>query len=150
MAFKVKGDWWIGRMLSALWVRLRGSTSGTVTVKASNITTDYDLVLPPAQGSSNQTLINDGSGNLSWGTQSGYRQEEFTLTLTDINNKYVLLATAPQTRANTKLTVWQGPEQRYFYDYVITDDNSGKRLSWSGKTLDGQLSENDVLIVFHD
>ena len=47
---------------------LDGSTSGNTTIKAAPTTTTYQLVLPAAQGTSNQTLFNDGSGNLTWGT----------------------------------------------------------------------------------
>lgn len=45
-----------------------GSGANTVTVEGPStaITTSYVLRLPTAQGSSNQVMTNDGSGNLSW------------------------------------------------------------------------------------
>jgi hypothetical protein len=58
-----------------LWtrtVKLRGSTSGTMTVQPAATVTDYTVTLPAAQGAANSVLTNDGSGVLSWGagTQS--------------------------------------------------------------------------------
>lgn len=47
---------------------LYGSTSGKLSLSSNPTTTDYNLIMPPAQGSSNQSLINDGFGNLTWGT----------------------------------------------------------------------------------
>lgn len=48
-------------------------TTGTSTRVgiAYNGSSGYGLILPSAQGSSGQTLQNDGSGNLSWVTPSG-------------------------------------------------------------------------------
>ncbi|MGH7974997.1 MAG: beta strand repeat-containing protein [bacterium] len=43
----------------------------TVTIEApTTVTTSYILKMPVVQGSVNTALINDGSGNLSWGTAS--------------------------------------------------------------------------------
>lgn len=47
-----------------------GLTSGTVTIGARAIAGTYTILLPNAQGGANTTLINDGSGNLSWGVAS--------------------------------------------------------------------------------
>jgi hypothetical protein len=38
---------------------------------AATMAADYTLTLPNAQGLSGQTLVNDGSGNFSWGAGSG-------------------------------------------------------------------------------
>lgn len=51
-------------------LELNGSTSGVLNITASPITTNYSLVMPPAQGTSGQTLQNNGSGVLSWVTPS--------------------------------------------------------------------------------
>jgi len=46
--------------------------TASVTLEApTTVTTSYVLQLPIAQGSSGQTLSNDGSGNLSWVTPAG-------------------------------------------------------------------------------
>jgi hypothetical protein len=52
--------------------KLQGPTSGVLTIKAANTTTDHTLTMPSTQGSANQVLTNDGSGNLSWNTPTIY------------------------------------------------------------------------------
>lgn len=49
-------------------VTLKGSTSGAVTLGVANAAGTYTVYMPNAQGSSGTSLVNDGSGNLSWGT----------------------------------------------------------------------------------
>ncbi|MGZ3744588.1 MAG: beta strand repeat-containing protein, partial [Pseudobdellovibrionaceae bacterium] len=46
--------------------QLNGLTSGSVTLQASAVTTNYSLTFPAAQGTAGQTLSNNGSGVLSW------------------------------------------------------------------------------------
>jgi hypothetical protein len=41
------------------WVRIKGPATGA---------SDYSLLLPNAQGANGQTLVNNGSGTLSWGS----------------------------------------------------------------------------------
>lgn len=55
--FEVNGD-----------LALNGSVSGKVAIQSPASPSSYTLTLPPAQGSANQTLLNDGSGILSWTT----------------------------------------------------------------------------------
>lgn len=47
------------------------ANTGAVTVGVPIGVTSYPITLPDAQGSANQTLINDGSGGLTWGTVGG-------------------------------------------------------------------------------
>ncbi len=42
-----------------------------INVSAPTLSTDYSLVLPTTDGSANQVLTTDGSGNLSWSTVAG-------------------------------------------------------------------------------
>jgi len=72
--------------------------------------------------------------------------EVFTLSNTDISNKFVTLSAAPATPANTKLDVVGGPTQAYGPDFTI----SSSQLSWSSLFLDGVLVAGDRLIVQHD
>lgn len=45
-----------------------GSTSGTFTLQPAAVTTSYSITMPGAQATgSGQTLVNNGSGTLSWG-----------------------------------------------------------------------------------
>lgn len=48
-----------------------GATSGAVTLSVPATITSYPIVLPSAQGAFSTILINDGAGNLSWGSASG-------------------------------------------------------------------------------
>lgn len=47
-------------------IKFYGTTTGYVGHKASDSTTNHNLIWPPAQGGPSKRLINDGSGNLSW------------------------------------------------------------------------------------
>jgi hypothetical protein len=49
-------------------IAFSGNTSGTVTISPAAAAGTYTLALPTAQGSANQTWINDGSGNMSFAT----------------------------------------------------------------------------------
>jgi len=51
-------------------VLLKGTTSGTVTLTVKAAAGTYTLTLPDSDGDAGQTLVSDGSGNLSWGTAS--------------------------------------------------------------------------------
>lgn len=53
--------------------KFQGQTSGdSVTLKANATTGAYTLTLPSADGSANQALVTNGSGQLSFATQLGY------------------------------------------------------------------------------
>lgn len=52
-------------------LRIEGTTSGYVGIKAVAAPTSHTLILPSAQGSAGTILTNDGSGNLSWGSAGG-------------------------------------------------------------------------------
>ena len=77
------------------------------------------------------------------------KSNTFVLTSTDITNKYVVLDTAPTQPLNTRLVVDGGPEQFYGDSFVVTLDNSGKRVSWSGLFLDGVLEASDKIMVIY-
>ena len=52
-------------------VKIAGATTGELTIKANDSTTDHTIKFPATQGSTDTVLTNDGSGNLSWATASG-------------------------------------------------------------------------------
>lgn len=66
------------------FLTLQGATSGRTRIKGNaSAITSYDLVLPAAQGAANQALINDGSGNFSWGSAgTGNGSADFDTTTT--------------------------------------------------------------------
>lgn len=55
---------------NAASLQMIGSTSGTFTQQPAATTTSYTVTWPNAQGSSGQTLENDGAGVLSWVTNA--------------------------------------------------------------------------------
>lgn len=59
-----------GNTIASGQVNFSGLTSGTVSIKARDVAGTYTVLLPNAQGGANTTLINDGAGNLSWGSLS--------------------------------------------------------------------------------
>lgn len=77
--------------------------------------------------------------------------QTFTLTLSDISNKYVDLATPPSTPTATRLSISGAPGMAYSTDFeVITNGIDIRRLSWNGKTIDGILESGDVVTVEYD
>lgn len=88
--------------------------------------------------------------NGAWGniasSGSGVHIEIFTLSGTDISNKYVTLAGTPTTPGKTQLDVIGGIRQAYTVDFT----SSGTQLSWSSLGLDGILSTGDILVVQYD
>ena len=68
---------------------LAGATSGTLTINPAGTTTGYSVTMPGGQGGVSTTLINDGSGNLSWGAGGGGGNTDFmigNLTVTVLTN----------------------------------------------------------------
>lgn len=55
--------------------RIYGATSGYISLNAAATTTSYVVKWPSAQGSAGQILSNDGSGNLSWATNTATGQK---------------------------------------------------------------------------
>lgn len=72
-----------------------------------------------------------------------YAVNRFTLTPTDITNKFVTLTSAPTLSTSTVLNIIGGVVQDYGTDFSV----SGSQLSWSGLFLDGVLIAGDKLIV---
>lgn len=75
--------------------------------------------------------------------------DTFTLTSTDITNKYVILSFKPSDATKVILNIVSGVMQAYAVDFTITVDDGGKRLSWNGLGLDGLLAANDKLAVIY-
>lgn len=85
------------------------------------------------------------------GGSSNYKPEPvITLNATNISNKYVVLTEAPTDKNKTRLVVIGGIHQEYAADFVVTADDGGKRLSWSGLGLDGVLEDGDKLLVVYN
>lgn len=77
--------------------------------------------------------------------------ERFTLSASNISNKYVDLIAAPLTPSLARLAVAGAPTLDNGIDYaIITNGVDLRRLSWSGYGLDGILEENDKLTIEYD
>ena len=81
-------------------IKLNGSTAGSVALDAPAQTTgnaDLTFKLPIADGSANQLLKTDGSGNLGWATDQGGKVVGFglatstTVTQYGAQNSYTLV-----------------------------------------------------------
>jgi len=115
--------------------------TGSITGNAGTVTTNANLT-GVVTSVGNATSIANGAITNSM-LASSYNVNLFTLSGTDITNKFVTLSSAPDTAADTILTVIGGPMQSYGADYTV----SGSQLSWSGLFLDGVLVSGDMLVV---
>ena len=95
-------------------------------------------------GSSTSGYLSSTDWNI-FNNKHSIQINKFTLSPTDISNKFVTLSQSPQTASLTCLEVIGGPEQEYGTDFTV----SGSTLSWSGLFLDGVLSSGDLLIVIY-
>lgn len=125
-----------------------GSSSGTntgdqinITGNAATVTTNANLTGVVTSTGNTTSIANGAITNAMLATS--YNVNLFTLTGTDITNKFVTLTATPDIPADTILTVIGGPMQSYGADYTV----SGSQLSWSGLFLDGVLVSGDMLVV---
>lgn len=91
-------------------MRLSGSVSGGVVFNVPSVVTIYQILYPDAQGGAGTTLLNDGSGNLTWGLPSaslpqyeiGFGSNSNTLTG---NNNFVYDGTSVSLNPNNLTSV---------------------------------------------
>lgn len=74
--------------------------------------------------------------------------ETFTLSATNITNKYVNLAQAPGTPAKTILII-KGAGGQFYGDDFAMDGTYTTRLKWDSLSLDGVLAAGDKLTVMY-
>lgn len=138
---------------------LKAASSSTPTYDSGSFPTTgaYDGQLIVA--SDTQELFVWDAGSSSWvpavtagggGGGGTYAVDLVTLDATDISNKYVLLTVAPTTKPDTIVRVVGGIVQDYNIDYLVTADDSGRRLSWDGKGLESLLEIGDKLIISYN
>ena len=80
-------------------LRLRGATSGYIELKAPASAGDNTLTLPVNNGSANQILKTDGSGNLSWVDDANTQ-----LTFSNDSNNRVITGTGSGLNAEANFT----------------------------------------------
>lgn len=109
----------------------------------SSLAASYTLVLPPDDGTANQLLTTDGSGNLSWSTNGSLEIETRTISSGENTAKQLTLAFTPSSPTKVLLSIAGAPTQYYGLDYTV----SGNILSWSTLALDGILTTGDNVII---
>jgi hypothetical protein len=93
--------------------------------------------------------IDPGTGEITIPTGgTGQALNEFTLDAAQATQKYVILSAAPTEVTKTTLNVSGLGPQFYGLDYVVTADDGGKRLSWSGLGLNDLLEVGDYITVY--
>lgn len=120
-----------------------GSTSDDIsnlsTVAGSNITQALNVVDSEITNVENLQVDSQYKPNAP-----------YNLTNTDIANKYIILAEAPYDKNKTQVFVVNGLPQEYGVDFVVTTDDGGKRLSWSGLGMESVLTNGDKIIVLYN
>jgi hypothetical protein len=94
-------------------------------------------------GSGGITSGPGGTGITYTDVTTGFRVQTVQLTLLDITNKYITLATVPSAAGKVKMSIKGGFDSFYFDDFVI----AGDQLSWAGTELDGVLENGDKLQI---
>jgi len=100
--------------------------------------------------------INTSTGDFtSWGTTLSstpeifeqFIVEEFPLSSTDVDNKYLALSHIPDVGdcSSVAVNVVGGVPQSYGDDFILQD----ARISWAGLGLDGQVDPGDILRVIY-
>ncbi len=83
------------------------------------------------------------NGGFLIGSNSGFIVERIPLIQTDIDNKFVTLASTPLIASAVVVTPEGGPMQINGVDFTIV----GNQLRWDGLGLDNFLDITDVLVV---
>lgn len=73
-----------------------------------------------------------------------------TLTAGNILDKFIVLPSAPQDKEKTQLFLVGGIAALYGTDFIVTNDDGGRRLSWDGLELENDLVAGNILIVIHN
>ena len=128
-----------GRSISATGLALAGSTSGTVTLAAKAVAGSTTFRLPAADGTSNQAMVTDGSGNLSFATIAA--TPGGSTTQVQYNNAGAFAGSANFTYASGTLSVlattssaFSGAADAGYSLFRGTTNSSGGVLSVSGNS----------------
>ena len=126
---------------------LTNDEGGTGKLGLTTLTSDWDIggtntiTNVPSPTNASDVVNKDYVDNLN-----SLQVETYTLTGTDITNKYVTLSAAPTTAADVLLFIKEAPNQFYGDDYQMDATNTD-RLTWGGLDLDGILAAGDKFSV---
>jgi hypothetical protein len=133
---QISGDQIILGPLTSNWNTYNNATHYTITGLA-----DPTNPSDAATMSWTQTQISNAAANSAV-------VDTFTLSATNITNKYVTLTGTPKTAADVTLSIKNAPGQFYGEDFEIDAVNTN-RLSWAGMGLDGLLESGDKLTIVY-
>jgi hypothetical protein len=91
--------------------------------------------------------ISDGyssSAVPSVGTPSSTASFTYTITLTDVINKYLTLPGAPNVPSSAEL-VWLGVGQVYGVDFIV----SSNTMNWNGLGLESLILTGDKVFIYY-
>lgn len=138
----------IGGFLDVGHLLLNGSSSGQLTLNASASTSSYTLTMPAAQGTSGQTLSNNGSGVLTWVTPAGAGANT---SLSNLGTTSINAALIPTGAFATDLGTAAKPWNNLFVSSInynssttlidlstkqLDDAAGGTSIEWSQRQLD--------------
>lgn len=120
-----------------------GSTSGTFRLSAADTTTNYVVKMPDAQGAAGETIVNDGSGNLSWSAIGAAASSVYDTILGDAADVTAGIATHSSFAAAYAATPAGGVMRvlpRTFTENLTVGKNISIEGSGYGAVLDGNLT----------
>jgi len=119
-----------------------GLDSGSTLIGNTTTYVNFTPTAPTVEGALKgiDAALTGGGGG---GTQT---VNKFTLSGTDITNKFVTLASSPITPGNTILLIENAGNMFYGVDFTV----SGSQLSWNTLALDGILSSGDNLTITYN
>ncbi len=129
-----------------------GGSGSSVTLTA--LTTDWNIGSSATITGISDPVSNSDAVNKLWvenliNTAASKRDvEQFTLSASDITNKYITLSAVPETAADTVLDVKGAPDQDYGSDFQMDGTNTD-RLTWDSLGLDGILRAGDKFTVIY-
>lgn len=132
------------------WVQESGGTHVWSFLDALNLQdaseVDYDNTtsgIPETnvQGAIDWLKAHGGGGGTS------YQTYLYTLTATDIANKYFTLPALPATEDSVVVLVKEAPNQYNGTDYAVHVPTG--RIMWNGLALDGVLTTGDIVTVIY-
>ena len=137
--------------MSTIKLTATGGGGGTVSLKAPSATQSngaLELVLPTADGSANQLLKTDGSGNLGWATDAGGKilqyQHAAANTTTETYGTTWIDTVCTDTITTTKLNskIWVTATFIIFHMKDTNDSRGGTRLRRDEGTADQYVDSN--------
>jgi hypothetical protein len=119
----------------------QGTVSGTVIiVPTGNLLGQEYLPSVPARWINAPLEAYSALEELS---QHQYNSQKFTLTPTEIANKFVTIEKTPVVLNRTTLNVIGGVEQSYGVDFIVI----GNQVTWNGYLLETLLEAGDEIII---